>query len=45
MNVGKYIIDLIADLGYNIMTIVDVIEGGSNKEPIGITKYEKRKII
>lgn len=34
-----------ADLGYDIMTIVDVIEGGFNKEPVGITKYENRKII
>jgi len=27
------------------MAIVDVIEGGFNKEPVGITKYENRKII
>jgi len=31
-----------ADLGYDIMVIVDVIEGGFNKELVGITKYDKK---
>jgi len=42
LNVGKCIIDLMADLGYDIMAIVDVIEGGFNKELVGITKYDKK---
>ncbi|GAH55745.1 unnamed protein product, partial [marine sediment metagenome] len=46
LNVGKYIIDLMADLEYDIMAIVDVVGGGFNKELVGITKYDKnRKII
>ena len=31
-----------ADLGYDIMAIVDVIEGGFTKERVGITKYDKK---
>lgn len=34
-------VDLIADLGYDIMAMVDVIQGGFNKELVGVTKYEK----
>jgi len=34
-----------ADLGYDIMAIVDTIEGGFNKELVGITNYENRKIM
>ncbi len=42
LNVGKCIIDLTADLGYDIRAIVDVIEGGFAKELVGTTKYDKK---
>jgi len=43
LNVGKCIIDLMADLGYGIMAIVDVIESGFDKERVGqsMIKIEK----
>jgi len=43
LNVGKCIIDPMADLGYGIMAIVDVIESGFTKERVGqsMIKIEK----